>query len=229
MGKNKLQRFAETADFPNFIQKTFTDPSGEHELKGRWAIDFFRNNNPIVLEVGCGKGEYTTGLAKLNHGINFIGVDIKGARMWRGAKTAIEENISNAAFLRSQAGLLPCFFAPGEISGIWFTFPDPFHKKSKANKRLTSGRYLGIFSRFLAPGATIHLKTDNEPLFDYTLEVIEQNHHQLLYATRDVYGTERDNEASAFQTFYEKMFLARNMKILYLRFCLHNNDSHGQG
>lgn len=220
MGKDKLKKFEETLGFGNFIQIPFEQLKHPFPFKGRWSNDFFGNTNPLVLEIGCGKGEYTLGLAGRFPDKNFIGIDIKGARMWRGAKTAIENNIGNAAFLRSQAGLLHHFFAADEVSEIWFTFPDPYLRKSKANKRLTSKRYLGFFSAFLKPQAIIHLKTDNAALFDYTLGVIAENNFRLLYHTRNVYSTETDNEICSIQTFYEKMFLAQGMNIHYLRFTM---------
>ncbi|MCK9613675.1 MAG: tRNA (guanosine(46)-N7)-methyltransferase TrmB [Bacteroidales bacterium] len=220
MGKNKLQRFAETTTFKNFVQPEKYFFTEDFYFKGNWCSNFFKNNNALYLELGCGKGEYTVGLARIHPYNNYLGVDIKGARMWRGAKTALNENIENAGFLRIRINQISRFFAKGEVNGIWITFPDPQPKQAKAGKRLTSPEFLEEYKKFLKPGAIIHLKTDNLPLFDYTLEIIEQHHHKLLMKTYDLYSESIDNEAKNIQTFYEKMFLAEDKKICYLQFCL---------
>jgi tRNA (guanine-N7-)-methyltransferase len=221
VGKDKLKRFAETATFKNFIQPASQFyHTGDHALKGKWGTDFFHNDHQLYLELGCGKGEYTVGLANRYPGNNYLGVDIKGARMWRGAKTAIDNNIDNVGFLRTHIAQSGQFFGKDEVSGIWITFPDPQPQKPRTNKRLTSQPFLERYSKFLRKDAIIHLKTDNAPLFDYTLEVIAQYGYKLLYNTHDLYNTDLDNEAKEIQTFYESMFLAEGKSICYLNFTL---------
>lgn len=220
MRKNKLERFAETATFKNFIQTHPYFSPESHELKGNWANHFFKNSNPVILELGCGKGEYTLGLALKNPDQNYLGVDIKGARMWRGAKTAIENNIGNAGFLRTHIGQIEKFFAKNEISGIWITFPDPQPQKPRTRKRLTSKPFLCRYENILTPDAIIHLKTDNKPFFDFTLETISCYGHKLHFYTHDLYGSGLTGDATEIQTFYEKMFLDQNQKICYLNFSL---------
>lgn len=220
MGLNKLERFAETATFPNFVQPDFYYKPEDHEYKGHWAETFFKNSNPIVLELGCGKGEYTVGLAEMYPEKNFIGCDIKGARMWRGARTALDKNLSNVGFLRIQIDQITQYFDANEISEIWITFPDPQPQKPRTRKRLTSTNFLEKYRRILKTDAIIHLKTDNVPFFDFTLEVIEEQKHRLNFSTHDLYGLGIENEVSRIQTFYESMFLSEGMKICYLNFCL---------
>ena len=218
MGKNKLARFEENLTFPNLFQVSYESLSNKpFELKGKWHTDFFENNNPIVLELGCGKGEYTVALARKYPGMNFIGIDIKGARLWRGCKTSNEEGMKNVAFIRTRIQLIEHFFAPEEVSEIWVTFPDPQPKKP--NKRLTSERFLSYYKRILTPGSTIHLKTDSYELYDYTLnEVIPQGHYPIAVATDDLYSTHPNLEVCEVQTFYESMFLKEGKKITYLEF-----------
>lgn len=223
MSKRKLQRFAETATFRNFFQPGFAEASEGFQLKGNWAKAYFNNDRPIILELGCGKGEYTVGLARKYPGNNYIGIDIKGARMWRGAKTALEENLPNAAFVRTQIGMIGRLFGKGEVSEMWITFPDPQPQKARQSKRLTSPRFLGFYKPVLKPGALIHLKTDNTGLYEYTLEVIEQHRHVLHSCTPDLYGSGEYEDAAGIQTFYEKMWLAQGMKIKYLSFSM-NTD-----
>jgi tRNA (guanine-N7-)-methyltransferase len=220
VGKDKHKRFAETATFNNFIQPPQYYHTEEHALKGKWGSDYFGNDHPITLELGCGKGEYTVGLATRYPENNYIGADIKGARMWRGAKTALENHINNVGFLRIPIDQIVQFFGKDEVSGIWITFPDPQPQKPRTNKRLTSPRFLERYSKFLKPGSVIHLKTDNDPFFDYTLEVIAQHGHKLLYETHHLYQTELDNEAKHIQTYYESIFLAQGKNICYLTFQL---------
>ena len=174
MGKNKLQRFAENLTFDNFFQPTYDEISTGYFLKGKWASDFFKNNNPIVLELGCGKGEYSVGLARRYPDKNFIGLDIKGARMWRGCKTAVDENIQNIAFLRTRIELIEHYFAENEISEIWITFPDPQPRRIKENKRLTSPAFLKRYASILKKDLIIHLKTDAFLLYFYTMEIIKK-------------------------------------------------------
>ena len=221
MGKNKLGRFAEMETFTNVVQPHFSEiMNTDHELKGNWNQSFFKNDNPLVLELGCGKGEYTVGLASRFPGKNFIGVDIKGARMWRGAKLAIENNLANAGFLRTRIEFISSFFAPGEVSEIWITFPDPQLKKRRNKKRLTHPRFLNMYRRFLTSNGIIHLKTDNRVLYEYTLHVIRYNQIKPVVATGDLYHSPYDNETFGIKTFYEQMFLEQEMPIHYLKFVL---------
>ncbi|HPV56712.1 MAG TPA: tRNA (guanosine(46)-N7)-methyltransferase TrmB, partial [Tenuifilaceae bacterium] len=176
MAKNKLRRFAENETFENLFQPTMSDVmNGDFHLKGKWRSDYFKNSNPIVLELGCGKGEYSVGLAKMFPEKNFIGADIKGARLWRGAKTAVEEKMSNVAFIRTRIEHIASFFAPEEVDEIWVTFPDPQPREKKSKKRLTSSRFLNHYAKFLKPNGIVHLKTDSQALHAYTKAVIEYN------------------------------------------------------
>ncbi|MBP5548229.1 MAG: tRNA (guanosine(46)-N7)-methyltransferase TrmB [Bacteroidales bacterium] len=216
MAKHKLARFAENLTFPNLFQVSF-DHLAQHgfEWKGRWN-EVFQNDNPITLELGCGKGEYTIALARQNADRNYIGVDIKGARLWRGAKTSNEEQMKNVAFLRTRIEMIDHFFASDEVSEIWITFPDPQPKKPL--KRLSSPRFLNYYSSFLKPGSPIHLKTDSKELYDYTLdEVITPAGYPVIFATSDLYNSNYGGMASAVQTFYEKMFLSQGKPITYIQ------------
>lgn len=217
MGKNKLAKFAEMRTFSHVIQVPFSELSdGNYELKGKWNSDFFRNDHPIVLELGCGKGEYTVGLAKRFPDKNFIGIDIKGARMWTGAKEAQALRLDNAAFLRTNIELLPAFFAPGEIAEIWITFPDPQMKKVR--KRLTSTRFITHYCEMLKPGGIIHLKTDSNFLFQYTSAMIRENGFEVEVLTDDLYSSGMADEILAIRTYYEQQWLDRGIKIKYLKF-----------
>lgn len=222
MPKRKLKRFAENSTFPHFFQPSFDDLAGGFILRGNWNSDFFRNDHPIVLELGCGKGEYTTGLARQSPGFNFIGIDIKGARMWKGARESFEEGLSNVAFLRTRIDLIGQCFAPGEIHEIWITFPDPQPKRPR--RRLTHPGFLKRYASVVSNGHIIHLKTDNRELFDYTIGVIMQEHHHILFQTTDLYLDKTPVPASAIQTFYEEMFLKQGIPINYLRFSLNMPD-----
>ncbi len=218
MSKGKLEKFAENATFPHLLQPTFEElKNGQFDMKGRWH-EFFGNDNPIILELGCGKGEYTVALAERYPGNNYIGIDIKGARIWRGAKTSFENNQRNVAFLRMRIDMILNAFAPGEIHGIWITFPDP--QPGKARKRLTSPMFLNRYKQLLSPGSIIHLKTDNQPFFEFTLETIAEERHELLFHTFDLYNSNLNEDVMLTQTFYEKMFLAEGIPIKYLRFRL---------
>lgn len=220
MAKRKHERFEECKTFPNLIQAGFFDLLKDYPLKGKWAEKYFGNDHPIILELGCGKGEYTVSLGERNRNTNYIGIDNKGARLWRGCKTAIEKNLDNVFFIRTRIELIERFFAPGEISEIWITFPDPQPGSSRVRKRLTSPRYLGSFKNITKPASIIHLKTDNTGLFEYTLETIEQLGLELLFHSYDLYGLNLNDDASGVQTFYEKMFLNQGISIKYLRFRL---------
>ena len=217
MGHHKLEHFAENLTFANLFQVGFEMLQREgFALRGHWH-EHFGNNNPITLELGCGKGDYTIALARLHSDRNFIGVDIKGARLWRGAKTATEEQMGNVAFIRTRIELIESFFAADEVAEIWITFPDPQPKKPL--KRLSSERFINHYRQFLKPGGFIHLKTDSQELYDYTLnEVIPEGHYTVEYHTNDLYHSDYEGEAKLTQTFYEKMFLNEGKPITYLSF-----------
>ncbi len=220
--KNKLQRFAENATFPHFFQPGRNELiQNKFPLKGRWNRDFFQNENPIVLELGCGKGDYTVALAEHFPDKNFIGIDIKGARMWRGAKTALEKKLSNVAFLRMQIELINHAFAPNEVSEIWITFPDPQTKFKRTKHRLTNPKFLELYRQIIKPKSIIHLKTDSEFLYGYTLGILEASNEEILYAHHDIYRNPHSPEwARKIQTFYEKMWIAQGKAITYLQFRL---------
>lgn len=217
MGKNKLARFAENETFELLFQHTdFNIREEVFALKGNWHRDFFKNDNPIILEVGCGRGEYTLALAERNPQCNYIGIDRKGARLWRGCKTATENQMPNVAFVRCKIEDIEYFFAPKEVSEVWVTFPDPQPKKER--RRLTSPRYVESYNRLLRPNGLVHLKTDSRLLYEYTLEQIELNHWKLEENIEDVYQTPCDEILTSVQTFYEKMWLAEKSLISYIRF-----------
>ncbi len=213
-------RFAENMTFGNLFQPPYEEVVEGFELKGKWHKNFFRNKNPIVLELACGKGEYTVGLARKYPDRNFIGVDIKGARMWRGLKTAREEGLNNVAFIRTRINLIEYFFGKNEVSEIWITFPDPHPREFKARKRLTSPFFLNRYATFLKSDGVIHLKTDNILFFEYTQDVIRDFGHELLVAEYDIYGTGFKGDAVEIQTFYEQKWLEHGTKIKYLEFRL---------
>jgi len=220
--KNKLERFAEIATFKNVVEMSFEEISQGFPLKGLWKEQFFGNENPIVLELGCGKGEYTIGLAKANPNINFIGVDIKGNRIWKGASFAIENRMTNVGFLRTRIDFIENCFGPNEIDEIWITFPDPQPQKSKSRKRLTSPMFLRRYKNICKNNAIIHLKTDNEPLWTYTIDVLKNQGNSILRATNDLYATIDNSviQASGIQTHYEKLFSGKGFKICYLKFTI---------
>lgn len=221
MGKNKTKRFTENLTFENLVQPEFSEIfNRDHRLKGRWREDFFGNDNPVVLELGCGRGEYTVALGKMFSGKNFIGIDIKGARLWRGAKTATENDMRNVGFLRTRIEFINSFFAEGEINEIWITFPDPQLNKSRVKKRLTAPEFLACYAKFLRDDAKIHLKTDCRHLHDYTLAVIGRNGLPLDVADADIYGTGHADEILSIKTTYEARFLSEGCAITYLRFGL---------
>lgn len=205
--------------FANVIQAPFHVVKHEDfELKGKWSSGFFKNENPIILELGCGKGEYTVSLAERNPGINFIGVDIKGARLWKGAKLALEKNLSNVGFLRTSIELINQFFAKGEVREIWLTFPDP--QMEKVRKRLTSTTFIQRYSQFLEPEGIIHLKTDSNFQFNYTLAMVKANGFEVLAETDDLYNWEHLTDILRIRTFYEKQWLERGIKSKYIAFKL---------
>ncbi len=216
--KNKLKHFADNDTYKNMFQPSYEDLQAGYEMKGNWDKQFFKNANPITLEVGCGKGEYTVGLGERYPDINFIGMDIKGARMWRGCKQSNENNMKNVAFVRNHVQMVPNIFAENEIDELWITFPDPQPKK--VNKRLTSPRFMDYYRQILKPGAIINFKTDNEPLFDYTLEMIEEEGHELILSVKDLYNVEGYEVVKSIKTFYEKKFSDLGFAINYMQFRL---------
>ncbi len=220
--KNKLKRFRENETFPNLFQPTREELLEDRfALKGRWNKDYFEKEQPIVVELGCGKGEYSLGLAERYPEKNFIGIDIKGARIWRGAKTALEKNRKNVGFLRMQIELLDKAFAPGEISEIWITFPDPQIKYKRTKHRLTNPDFLSLYKKLLSPNGLLHLKTDSEFLHGYTLGLLQGAGHEILYAHHDIYkNTEAPKELIEIQTFYEKQYLEVGKPITYIKFKL---------
>ena len=223
MAKNKLARFAEMDTLPNVFQPKHAEIfRTDYKLKGMWNQEVFHNNNPIVLEIGCGKGEYTVELAKLYPEKNFIGIDIKGARMWKGAKTAHEEKISNVAFIRMYAEMLESAFALGEVSEIWLTFPDP--QMPKARKRLSGSRFLSLYKKISSPNPTINLKTDSLFLYTYTTELIKANQLTEFVNQNDLYGNGYEDKILEIKTFYEKQWLSRGKTIKYIRFSLDNTN-----
>ena len=218
MGKNKLERFAENETFENLFQHTdYRLREGEiFPLKGRWCSDYFKNGNPITVELGCGKGEYTLGLAERFPDRNFIGIDRKGARLWRGCKNATVNGQKNAAFIRTKIEDLHYFFAEGEVSEIWVTFPDPQPKKPR--KRLVSPHFIDIYRPIMKPGCVIHLKTDSRLLYEFLLETIKEENWTLIDCTEDIYNANCDNLLKEIQTFYEKKWLEENSIISHISF-----------
>lgn len=218
--KNKLKRFKENETFANVFQPSREELTSHHfDLKGKWQSKVFKNANPIVLELGCGKGEYTVGLAKRYPNKNFIGIDIKGARFWRGAKTALEEGMTNAMFIRMQIELIEFAFEKNEVDEIWITFPDPQIKYKRTKHRMTNLNFLERYKKVLKPKGIMHLKTDSEFMHGYTLGLLHGARHEVLYANHDVYKLEGSpEEVTAIQTFYEKQYLEHDKAITYIRF-----------
>ena len=226
MSKGKLAKFADMETYENVFQYPFSVVSDvPFDMRGHWNEQYFKNNNPIVLELGCGKGEYTVGLAKRYPHINFIGVDIKGARMWTGATQALQEGLKNVAFLRTNIEIIDRFFAPGEVQEIWLTFSDPQMKNPR--KRLSSTYFMERYRHFLADNGIVHLKTDSNFLFTYTCYMVEHNKLEVELKTTDLYSEIAENaekspfsEAASIQTYYESMWLARGLNIKYIKFHL---------
>lgn len=225
MGKNKAARFRENKILPNVVQPTREEAISNFEHKGKWN-EFFGNDNPIVLELGCGKGEYSVGLAKSFPDKNFIGVDIKGARFWFGAKEAIEGDLKNVAFLRTQIELIDNLFAEKEVSEIWITFPDPQIKYRRTKHRLTNPEFLAMYRRILKPDGVMHLKTDSEYLHGYTLGLLQGLGHKILTAHHDIYGAPEYQPDTPLlrdiRTYYEDLFSAKGKTITYIKFQLKN-------
>jgi len=211
------------ATFTNVVQMPFYDPGQpDHELKGKWSRAFFRNDQPVVLELGCGKGEYTVSLASYFRHRNFLGVDIKGARMWKGAKKALEGGIVNVGFLRTNIEIIDKFFEAGEVDQIWLTFPDPQMKQVR--RRLTSTCFMEKYRKILTRNGIVHLKTDSNFQFRYTLEMVKENRLEILAMTDDLYHSELLNDVLSIETFYEKQWRDRGITIKYLAFQLNHNE-----
>lgn len=223
MAKKKLQRFAENKVLPNVFEPAFSEVlSSKSPMAGKWH-EYFGNSNPITLELGCGKGEYSIGLAKKYSNRNFIGVDIKGARIWRGAKTAHEEGLPNAAFLRTRVEFINRFFEPGEVSEIWLTFSDPQPKDETGRKKLSGPRFLELYKQFMPKGGLVHVKTDSPVLYEWTVDHLPKKGYEILLHNADIYGTflekcEEDlREILLIKTFYEERWLKEGAKIRYIR------------
>jgi tRNA (guanine-N7-)-methyltransferase len=221
--KKKLFRFAEMKTMACVFEPPMeVIENDSFEMKGKWRESYFKNTNPVVLELGCGKGEYSVGLGRRYRDKNFIGIDIKGARMWYGASTTLKENLTNVAFLRTRIDFIDKFFSEGEVDEIWLTFSDP--QPHKPNKRLSSKHFIDLYRKFLKPGAVIHLKTDSDLLFESTLEQIAEHGYQLQEKTWDLYGEMPENldqstrETLGIKTYYEGLFSAKGFKIKYCRF-----------
>jgi tRNA (guanine-N7-)-methyltransferase len=223
LAKRKLQRFAENATFNHFFQPGWEELSAGFSLRGKWNTDFFGNENPIIIEMGCGKGEYTVDLSTKYPDRNFIGIDKKGARMWKGAKISNEEKRSNVAFVRTRAENICMVFGPDEIDEIWITFPEPQPNSPRHSKRFTSREFIRRYRQLLKPAGIIHLKTDSDLIYNYTLEVIRDAGHEILYNNSDLYSNPGDYEVKDVidvQTHYEKIWLSQGATIKYLRFKL---------
>lgn len=221
MAKRKLKKFAEVSSFHNCFFLSFEQSKAKGlPLKGKWNELFFKNNNPIVLELGCGKGEYTVGLAKRYPEKNFIGIDIKGNRIWTGAKTAVDDKMDNVAFVRTRIDFIEACFGKNEVSEIWITFPDPQPQKTRVRKRLTNMMFINRYKNILIKGGAINLKTDNEPFYQYSREVVKDNKFEELDFTNDLYAdvSLRDEALTNIKTHYEELFSKKGFKISYLKF-----------
>ena len=218
--KNKLKRFSENETFDNVFQPTREEVVGDQfPLKGKWNKEFFKNDNPIVLELGCGKGEYSVGLAERFPEKNFIGIDIKGARFWRGAKTAVETGMNDVAFVRTQIELIHHIFTQNEVSEIWITFPDPQIKYKRTKHRMTNAAFLDRYKKILKSSGFMHLKTDSEFMHGYTLGLLHGLGHEVIYANHNIYKNEgAPAEVTGIQTFYESQYLEVNKPITYIKF-----------
>ncbi len=208
------------AEYPNVFQPTFDELKSGFSIQGKWKSEVFKNDNPLVVELGCGKGEYSVSLARKYPEKNFLGVDVKGARMWKGASDAVNDGISNVAFLRTRIEFIEYCFTKSEVDEIWITFPDPQIKKKRAKNRLTHPVFLERYSNILQDSGLIHLKTDSQFLHGYTLGIIEGHQHHLEDAEHDIYNAVLQRDNMEIKTHYEQLFLEKNMPITYLRFRL---------
>ncbi len=225
MSKNKLAKFADMEEFPHVFQvpSRSLSENDQYELKGKWNEIVFKNNHPIVLELGCGKGEYTVGLAELYPEKNFIGIDIKGARMWTGAKLSQEKGLKNVAFLRTNIEMIYHFFAENEVSEIWLTFPDPQMKK--VTKRLTATNFMKMYQQFVIPGGKIHLKTDSNFMFTYTCAMVNLNQYPVVFSNENLYGSDLQDSILGIKTYYEQQWLSRGLTIKYIQFLLEKKNN----
>ena len=223
MSKNKLAKFAELASFNHVVQVSYSQvKDDDHELRGNWCQSFFNNDKPLILELGCGKGEYTVAMAEHFPDKNFVGVDIKGARMWQGSKTAHEKGLKNVGFLRTNIEIINRFFAEGEVSEIWLTFPDPQMKKK--GKRLTATNFLENYRKMLVDNGIIHLKTDSQFQYQYSYELMKENKLKIIANTDDLYNSDLLDDVLSIQTFYEKQWRERGISIKYLAFELDKRE-----
>lgn len=218
MARKKLFRFEDNKTLPNLFQPDYQELVEGFFLRGKWRELYFKNNNPIVLELGCGKGEYTVGLASHYTEKNFIGLDLKGSRMWVGCTAAIEKGLKNVGFIRRHISGIPLLFGKNEVDEIWITFPDPHLRKSDAKRRLTSPEFITRYNEILKPGGIIHLKTDSEPLWEYTMNVVKENNFKLVDSSSDVYKDKTEGAVTKFQTYYEKIWLEQGLSIKYVSF-----------
>lgn len=219
---SKQEKFADFEQFKNCYSFSFEEISTGFDMKGQWRNSVFCNNNPVVLELGCGKGEYTVGLGAANRNKNFIGVDVKGNRIWTGAKQALDQDLKNIAFLRTRIDFIDHCFIENEVDEIWITFPDPQPQKPRARKRLTNPLFLNRYKKIIKPKGIIHLKTDSTSLYEYTLEVIDQEKHELIWHTNNLYHNCPNDrkELVEIKTHYEKLFTDRGEDIKYICFRL---------
>ncbi|MBV5313399.1 MAG: tRNA (guanosine(46)-N7)-methyltransferase TrmB [Prolixibacteraceae bacterium] len=223
MGKNKLSKFADLATYEHVVQITYKElQAAKFRFKGKWSEAFFGNSNPIILELGCGKGEYTVKLATHFPEFNFIGIDIKGSRMWKGATQAIDLGLKNVGFLRTNIENIRMFFAAGEVAEIWLTFPDPQMKKTR--KRLTATNFIENYRQIMTPNGIIHLKSDSNFMYQYTEAMVAENQFEVIRQTDDLYNSELLDEVLSIQTFYEKQWLDRGLSIKYLAFRLSHKN-----
>jgi tRNA (guanine-N7-)-methyltransferase len=222
--KKKLARFAEMKTFNNVFEPTLNEViTNNFHFKNKWKTDYFKNDNPIILELGCGKGEYTIGLAEKFTDKNFLGIDIKGSRLWRGCKTAIEKDLKNVGFVRTKIDLVRSFFGENEIQDIWLTFPDP--QKEKVNKRLSCAKFLNLYKNFICSDGSINLKTDSSLLYEYTLSLVLFNKLEIIANTDNLYNSNLIDEVLSIRTFYENQFLSQQKSIKYLKFRLSHKDT----
>jgi len=224
MGKNKLAKFADMEEFPHVFQVSSKNvlEGSEFEMKGKWNELFFKNNHPIVLELGCGKGEYTVGLGEQYPEKNFIGVDIKGARLWTGAKDSLHKGMTNVAFLRTNIEMIHHFFAENEVSEIWLTFPDPQMKKT--TKRLTATNFMKLYQQFVKPNGLVHLKTDSNFMFTYTCLMVKENNYPVVFSNADLYASDLQDPILGIKTYYEQQWLERGITIKYIQFVLEKRN-----